>query len=85
MLGWRFEPGRVDDGWGVVDMAPMAGLQGGHPESTGVPMYRVDDIAAAVARVRAAGGTSTDPEPQPYGVSAECHDDQGTHFYLGQL
>ena len=85
VLGWRFEPGHVDDGWGVVDVAPMAGLQGGHPEATGVPMYRVDDIAAAVARVRAAGGTSTDPEQQPYGVTAECHDDQGTHFYLGQM
>ena len=85
VLGWRFEPGHVEDGWGVLDVSPMAGLQGGHGESTGVPMYRVADIAGAVARVRAAGGTSTDPEQQPYGISAECHDDQGTHFYLGQL
>jgi predicted enzyme related to lactoylglutathione lyase len=48
-------------------------------------MYRVDDIAAAVERVRAAGGTSTDPERQPYGVTADCADNQGTHFYLGTL
>jgi len=85
VLGWTFEPGRVDDGWGPRDVAPMVGLHGGHDETTIVPMYRVDDAAAAVARVRAAGGTATDPERQPYGVSAECTDDQGTHFYLGQL
>jgi uncharacterized protein len=47
-------------------------------------MYRVDDIHAAVAEVRARGGRATDPEQQPYGLSAECADNQGTHFYLGQ-
>jgi predicted enzyme related to lactoylglutathione lyase len=85
VLGWEFAPGRVDDGWGVTDSAPMVGLHGGQPQVTVVPMYRVDDIEAAVARVRAGGGTSTDPEAQPYGISAECVDDQGTRFYLGQL
>ena len=84
VLGWRFEPGHVEDGWGVIDVSPMAGLQGGLDDATGVPMYRVDDIVAAVARVRAAGGTSTDPEQQDYGLTADCHDDQGTHFSLGQ-
>ncbi len=85
VLGWEFTPGRVDDGWGVTDSAPMVGMHGGHTEVTVVPMYRVDDIEAAVARVRSAGGTSTDPEVQPYGISATCTDDQGTRFYLGQL
>jgi hypothetical protein len=47
-------------------------------------MWRVDDIAAAVERVRAAGGTSTDVEQQSYGLSATCTDDQGLQFYLGQ-
>jgi hypothetical protein len=37
-----------------------------------------------VAEVRARGGRATDPEQQSYGLSAECADDQGTHFYLGQ-
>jgi predicted enzyme related to lactoylglutathione lyase len=63
----------------------MTGLAGGHERSCIVPMYRVDDIAAAVVRVRATGGQSTDPQQQPYGISAECEDDQGTRFYLGQL
>jgi predicted enzyme related to lactoylglutathione lyase len=83
-LGWRFSPGRVEDGWGVEDIAPMTGLHGGHEQATVVPMYRVDGIHAAVERVRAAGGSATDPESRPYGLSSECVDDQGTRFYLGQ-
>lgn len=85
VLGWRFSGGRIADGWQAEDVAPMVGISGGHPTATTVPMYRVDDIAAAVEVVRDAGGTATDPEPQPYGITATCTDDQGTRFYLGQL
>jgi uncharacterized glyoxalase superfamily protein PhnB len=46
--------------------------------------YRVDDIAAAVERVRAAGGRAGEPGRQPYGLLAECVDDQGTTFRLWQ-
>ncbi len=49
-----------------------------------MPMYQVDDIEGAVGRVRELGGTATDPERQPYGLSSECVDDQGGRFYLGQ-
>ncbi len=84
VLGWHFSPGHVDDGWGPDDVVPMTGLHGGHEVTTVLPMYRVDDIAAAVARVRAAGGSATDPESHPYGLTSECVDDQGTRFYLGQ-
>ena len=85
VLGWRFTPGHVADGWGVDDVRPMTGLHGGHDRATTVPMYQVDDIAAAVALVRDLGGTATEPERQPYGLSASCTDDQGTRFHLGQL
>jgi predicted enzyme related to lactoylglutathione lyase len=81
LLGWRFEPGRVEDGWNVEGPAPMAGMAGG----VVTPMWRVDDIGAAVGRVREAGGTATDPERRPYGTTSECTDDQGTRFWLGQL
>ena len=50
---------------------------------TAVPMWKVEDVAAAVERVRAAGGTATDPERQPYGTTSQCADDQGVRFYLG--
>jgi predicted enzyme related to lactoylglutathione lyase len=85
VLGWRFAPGRVEDGWQVADVTPLVGVSGGHLAATTVPMYKVDDIAAAVTRVRSAGGTATDPEVQPYGISSTCSDDQGTRFYLGDV
>ena len=65
---------------------PMAGIAGGIPVSTTVPMWTVDDIDAAVARVREAGRhRAREPERQPYGLMAECTDDQGTRFYLGEF
>ena len=85
VLGWRFSPGRVPDGWNVEDTVPMVGMAGGQDRATIVPMYRVGDSAVAVERVRTTGGTATDPQGQPYGVSSYCTDDRGTRFYLGEL
>jgi predicted enzyme related to lactoylglutathione lyase len=85
VLGWRFGPGSVADGWGVDEVVPMVGMVGQQSQATVVPMYRVDDIAAAVERVRASGGTASEPERQPYGITSSCADDQGTRFWLGQL
>ncbi|OBF88848.1 glyoxalase [Mycobacterium sp. 852002-51152_SCH6134967] len=85
VLFWTFEPGRIDDGWGVRETHPMSGVAGGNSEAVTVPMWTVDDIDAAVARVREAGGTVIDePSQQSYGKSALCTDDQGTRFYLGE-
>ena len=85
VLGWRFAPGRIADGWQVEGTTPMAGLSGGHAQATTVPMWRVADLRAAVGRVRAAGGTAAEPRQEPYGLTADCADDQGTRFYLGQF
>ena len=85
VLGWGWQPGRVDDGWTAQDPVPMTGVAGGQERIFVIPMYRVDDVTEAVARVRALGGTATEPDPQPYGITADCEDDQGTRFYLGQL
>jgi len=85
VLGWRFTHGRIADGWQVEGTTPMAGLSGGHAEATTVPMWRVADLRAAIGRVRAAGGTATEPRQEPYGLTADGTDDQGTRFYLGQF
>lgn len=85
VFGWSFRAGRAEDGWSIEGMRPMAGMHGGAERSSVVPMYAVPDVAEAVARVRAAGGTSTDPVQQPYGLTADCADDQGAAFYLGQV
>lgn len=85
VLGWGFEPGNVKDGWQIDGVSPMGGLHGGHAQSTVVPMYAVHEIAAAVARVREAGGTATDPQDRSFGAMSSCTDDQGTSFHLGEL
>jgi predicted enzyme related to lactoylglutathione lyase len=89
VLDWSFAPGRVPDGWSVQshggEVYPMTGMHGGHERSTVVPVYAVHDIDAAVARVRAADGTASDPERRPYGTLAECTDNQGSRFYLGDV
>ena len=85
VLSWSFEPGRVDDGWAILDSHPMAGAGGGSTAAATVPMWTVSDIEAAVERVRAAGGTVLEePSRQDYGRSALCTDDQGSRFYLGE-
>lgn len=86
ILFWSFEPGRVDDGWQIQYTQPMAGVAGGSSQSVTVPMWTVEDVDAAVARVVEAGGTVIDPpSQQAYGKSALCTDDQGTRFYLGEF
>ncbi|REE94883.1 VOC family protein [Thermomonospora umbrina] len=88
VLGWEFVRGTVEDGWeariGNEQVRYMVGMHGGHERSAVVPMYAVDDIDVAVANVRAAGGTATDPERRSYGTSSYCTDDQGSAFYLGR-
>ena len=83
VLGWTFTPGGVADGWSPRGVSPMTGMHGGNERHEAVPMWKVADVPAAVERVRAAGGSSTDPEEKPYGITAECRDDQGARFYLG--
>ncbi|MGB8407940.1 MAG: VOC family protein, partial [Mycobacterium sp.] len=39
VLGWTFEPGRIDDGWAVQGCQPMSGVAGGAARSAGVPMW----------------------------------------------
>ena len=58
------------------------------PAAGGAPQvqlsYRVDDLAAALERVRAAGGQAGEPERRAFGLSAECTDNQGVTFRLWQ-
>jgi uncharacterized glyoxalase superfamily protein PhnB len=56
--------------------------QGAEPEVQ--LSYRVDDITAAVERVRAAGGQANEPQRRAFGLLADCVDDQGATFRLWQ-
>jgi predicted enzyme related to lactoylglutathione lyase len=90
VLGWRFSPGHHEHGVQVDAVVPMMGLwdgeqPGGDRAHGAVLGFRVDDIASAVAAVRAHGGTISDPHREPYALAAEGQDDQGIPFYLHQM
>ena len=71
--------------WRTDETRPPLGILPSRDAEPGVQLsYRVDDIAAAVERVRAAGGHADDPARMPYGLLAECVDDQGATFRLWQ-
>jgi len=71
--------------WRTSETAPPLSIRSSPGAEPEVQLsYRVDDIAAAVERVRAAGGRADEPARQPYGLLSECVDDQGTTFRLWQ-
>ncbi|QFU85336.1 VOC family protein [Amycolatopsis sp. YIM 10] len=83
VLGWQFSPGSVPDAWGIEGHGLQGGLWGGDRQAGWKLMYAVDDLAAAVDRVRAAGGRIVEgPKREPYGLTADCVDNQGIEFWL---
>jgi uncharacterized glyoxalase superfamily protein PhnB len=71
--------------WRTEEITPPLGILPSQDAEPQVQLsYRVDDIAAAVERVRAAGGRADEPERRRFGLSTECVDDQGTTFRLWQ-
>jgi predicted enzyme related to lactoylglutathione lyase len=88
VFGWTFNIGRVG-GAQVSGVAPQIGMTTQPevgPATPGVIVcYRVDDIAAAVERVRDAGGHAHEVAHRPYGLESLCADDQGTPFYVHQF
>ncbi len=83
VLGWQYSPGSTPDAWNVTGHGLPGGLWGGSGRQVGWKlMYAVDDLTAALARVREAGGEAGEAETHPYGVTADCKDDQGIEFWL---
>jgi len=70
--------------WRTDETRPPLGILSSGAEPEVQLSYRVDDIAAAVERVRAAGGHADEPVRRPYGLLADCVDDQGATFHLWQ-
>jgi uncharacterized glyoxalase superfamily protein PhnB len=71
--------------WRTDQTRPPLGIRSSQDAQPQVQLsYRVDDIAAAIERVRSAGGRADEPERMPYGLLAECSDDQGATFRLWQ-
>lgn len=84
LFGWRFSEGNVPGYSMIQGPDPMGGSPHGDPSRHPRIFFDVDDIAAAVARVRALGGTADDPVTIPSGSFAHCADDQGVAFSLSQ-
>ena len=71
--------------WRTEETAPPLGILPSRDSEPAVQLsYRVDDIEAAVERVREAGGQAGDPERRAFGLSAECADPEGLVFRLWQ-
>lgn len=80
-----FAPGRTPGAWGAEDTNPQFGMWSPPDEPAQVQLcFRVEDMAAALARVREAGGEAGEAVQEPYGLLAECTDDQGVRFQLWQ-
>lgn len=78
-----FTQGRAPGSWGTRETTPQLSMWS--PEATEPQVqlcYRVDDIDAAVTRVREAGGQAQQITREPHGLMSECMDDQGTRFQL---
>jgi uncharacterized glyoxalase superfamily protein PhnB len=85
VLGWELTIERPDARQGHISniSAPPGGITQVAGASPGAQLwFVVDDIHAAVDRVRELGGSSADPVHSDSGWSAECVDDQGTKFNL---
>jgi predicted enzyme related to lactoylglutathione lyase len=83
LLGWQFGPGSNAGGSQITNTTPHGGISGA-AESASHPqvVFQVDDLEAAMERVRELGGETGEPRPGGEGSSVECRDDQGTSFNL---
>lgn len=88
LFGWRFERG-PGGGWHIETGGAPGGIHGGDANASPYVFFAVDDMDAALARVRKLGGTVEDANVE--GDAAQvarsgrfklCRDDQGSPFGL---
>ncbi|MFI7677551.1 VOC family protein [Actinophytocola sp. NPDC049390] len=83
-LGWELSTGSHPNGWNIENSAPPGGLfvdHAGRPDL----YFRVADVDEAARRIRDAGGTAGETQPNSAGWHAACRDDQGVEFSIGSL
>jgi predicted enzyme related to lactoylglutathione lyase len=81
VFGW---PSHDDGPWFQTPNGKV-GLHGDEPAPQIYVYFHVDDIEAAAARVRAAGGRADDPVDHPgFGRFVDCRDPGGISFGLHQ-
>ena len=90
LFDWSFEPGPSGESAGAVIRTATVpgGMHGGDPGASAYVFFAVDDLDAALDRVRELGGTvegspaDDDDVDAPYGQFRMCRDDQGSPFGL---
>ena len=85
LFGWTFEQGPSGGGFGILTDKVAGGMHGGDPRGGTYLFFRVDDMDAALTRVRELGGTveAMDVEGDAdatarYGRFMLCRDNQGS-------
>jgi len=91
VFGWRFEPGPSGNGFMIETPDGAAGIHGGDSGASPYVFFSVDDIEAAMERVRELGGVVEDMDVEgdedsiaKTGRFKLCRDDQGSPFGLHQ-
>ena len=91
LLGWAFTPGPSAGGFMIATPNVPVGMHGGDAGAAPYVFFAVDDMEAALQRVRELGGAvdeadvEGDPETQArFGRFKLCQDDQGSPFGLHQ-
>ena len=82
LFGWEFAAGNVPGGFQITNVSPMGGIHGGDTPGSPRVWFEVDDLDAALDRIRELGGEAGAPEEIASGRMASCRDDQGTSFNL---
>ncbi|MEU1280445.1 VOC family protein [Streptomyces sp. NPDC005805] len=92
LFGWVFEAGATESGgYAIRTEGPSGGVHGEDPGARPYVFFRVDDMEAALARVRELGGrvdetdlSGGEESVARFGRFLICEDDQGSAFGLHQ-
>ncbi|MGH7445296.1 MAG: VOC family protein [Longimicrobiales bacterium] len=89
LFGWTFEAGTSGGGFTINAPNMQGGMHGGDAGASPYLFFAVDNIEAAIERVRALGGEVDDMDVEGdadaiarFGRFKLCRDDQGSHFGL---
>ena len=89
MFGWRFEPSPSGEGFAIEAAGLKGGMHGGDAGASPYVFFAVDDLDAAMARVRELSGTveemdidGDESSQAKFGRFKLCRDDQGSPFGL---
>jgi uncharacterized glyoxalase superfamily protein PhnB len=82
LFGWELHGGYQPGAYHIASITPPSGIDTGYDTADARVYFRVDDVEAAVARVRELGGQVLSTGDYESGGNAECVDDQGLRFDL---